>query len=82
MLKNIIFGVKVATNDDFCQGTVQYDTVLESSVNNPYIPYNELTVSLYVCMCSTLWPNLGSRNIVLVYKPGQNESLKRKPGVP
>ena len=22
MLKNIIFGVKVATNDDFCQGTV------------------------------------------------------------
>ena len=22
MLKNIVFGVKVATNDDFCQGTV------------------------------------------------------------
>ena len=22
MLKNIVFGVKVATNEDFCQGTV------------------------------------------------------------
>ena len=29
MLKNIILGVKVATNDDICQGTVPFDNFLD-----------------------------------------------------
>ena len=42
MLKNIAFGVKVATNDDFCQGTVA--TVL-------YLPSTSLSVTKFLPSC-------------------------------
>ena len=42
MLKNIVFGVKVATNDDFCQGTVALFRTPENAYCSLWYHRNDL----------------------------------------